>query len=48
MKKELINFKQTRGNTSMQIPTQNLSAGIYFISATNGNKELQTKLIINK
>jgi hypothetical protein len=45
---QVIEDTRTNGNATVQIPTQNLSAGIYFISANNGTKELQTKLIINK
>lgn len=45
---QVIEDTRTNGNTIVQIPTQNLSAGIYFISASNGTNELQTKLIINK
>jgi hypothetical protein len=45
---QVIEDSRTKGNTLVQIPAQYLSAGIYFISVTNGNKELQAKLIINK
>ncbi len=45
---QVSDSKGSQGNNTMLFPAQNLSNGIYFITATNGNKELQTKLIINK
>jgi hypothetical protein len=39
---------QTYNQNRLKIPAQNLSQGLYFISAANETQELQTKLIISK
>jgi hypothetical protein len=44
----LINTYYANGNTTVKIPAESLSEGMYIINARSDNNELQTKLIINK